>query len=200
MAVSDTAALRPRARPWRVNGRGILWLAAPSAVWYMLFTIGPLLAMFYIALLDWKGLAAKPGWAGLANITRMFSDPRIGTAAINTAVHLVATLPAMMVLSFMLGYFLNLKLPGHRVFRVIMFIPALISVSSLGMMFIAVLGLLGGFLTPILLSSGQNQPIPLFSYLLLLNVGLAWVAYKKRWPALTVLSAIGSNPARRSFT
>jgi uncharacterized membrane protein len=57
-------------------------------------------------------------------------------------------------------------------------------------LFIAVLGLLGGFLTPILLSTGQNQPIPLFSYLLLLNVGLAWVAYKKRWPALTVLSAI----------
>jgi predicted membrane protein DUF2339 len=57
-------------------------------------------------------------------------------------------------------------------------------------MFIAVLGLLGGFLTPILLSTGENRPIPLFSYLLLLNVGLAWVAYQKRWPALTVLSAI----------
>src|SRR6185295_9386216 len=57
-------------------------------------------------------------------------------------------------------------------------------------LFIAVLGLLGGFLTPILLSTGQNQPIPLFSYLLLLNVGLAWVAYKKRWPVLTILSAV----------
>jgi len=57
-------------------------------------------------------------------------------------------------------------------------------------MFIAVLGLLGGFLTPILLSTGENKPIPLFSYLLLLNVGLAWVAYQRRWPALTVLSAI----------
>ena len=90
VAVSDTAALRPRARPWRVNGRGILWLAAPSAVWYMLFTIGPLLAMFYIALLDWKGLAAKPGWAGVANITRMFSDPRIGTAAITTKISTMA--------------------------------------------------------------------------------------------------------------
>ena len=55
MAVSDTAAVRPRARPWGVRRDGILWLAAPSAIWYMLFTIGPLLAMFYIALLDWKG-------------------------------------------------------------------------------------------------------------------------------------------------
>ena len=40
-------------------------------------------------------------------------------------------------------------------------------------LFIAVLGLLGGFATPALLSTGENRPIPLFAYLLLLNVGLA---------------------------
>ena len=46
--------------------------------------------------------------------------------------------------------------------------------------------MMGGFATPALLSTGENRPIGLFSYLLLLNAGLAWVAYKKRWPALTV--------------
>ena len=57
-------------------------------------------------------------------------------------------------------------------------------------LFIALLGLVGGFATPALLSSGENRPIGLFSYLLLLNAGLAWVAYKKRWPHLTALSLI----------
>jgi uncharacterized membrane protein len=57
-------------------------------------------------------------------------------------------------------------------------------------MFIALLGLVGGFATPALLSTGEDRPIGLFSYLLLLNAGLAWVAYRKRWPWLTVLSAI----------
>ncbi|HUR80582.1 MAG TPA: DUF2339 domain-containing protein, partial [Thermoanaerobaculia bacterium] len=52
--------------------------------------------------------------------------------------------------------------------------------------FIALLGMLGGFATPALLSTGENRPIGLFSYLLLLNAGLAWVAYKKRWPLLTI--------------
>jgi len=56
--------------------------------------------------------------------------------------------------------------------------------------FIAVLGLLGGFATPALLSTGQNQPIPLFTYLLLLNAGLAWVAFKKGWPLLTILTMV----------
>jgi hypothetical protein len=56
--------------------------------------------------------------------------------------------------------------------------------------FIALLGLLGGFATPALLSSGENRPIPLFSYLLLLNAGLAWIAYRKRWPLLTACSLV----------
>jgi hypothetical protein len=57
-------------------------------------------------------------------------------------------------------------------------------------LFIAVLGLLGGFATPVLLSTGQNQPIPLFAYLTLLNVGLAWVAYRQTWPLLTMLTLV----------
>ncbi len=56
--------------------------------------------------------------------------------------------------------------------------------------FIALLGLLGGFATPALLSTGENKPFGLFGYLLLLNVGLAWVAYKKNWPHLTALSLV----------
>jgi uncharacterized membrane protein len=56
--------------------------------------------------------------------------------------------------------------------------------------FIALLGLLGGFATPALLSTGENKPIALFTYLLLLNIGLAWVAMTKRWPLLTALTVV----------
>ena len=57
-------------------------------------------------------------------------------------------------------------------------------------LFIAVLGLLGGFATPALLSTGENRPIPLFAYLMLLNIGLAWVAYRQVWPLLTALTVV----------
>jgi len=56
--------------------------------------------------------------------------------------------------------------------------------------FIALLGLLGGFATPALLSTGENRPIGLFGYLLVLNVGLAWVAYQRGWVILTVGSVV----------
>lgn len=54
--------------------------------------------------------------------------------------------------------------------------------------FIALLGLIGGFATPALLASDENRPLALFSYLLLLNGGISWIAYRKRWPLLTALS------------
>jgi hypothetical protein len=55
-------------------------------------------------------------------------------------------------------------------------------------LFIALLGLVGGFSTPVLLSTGENHPFGLFGYLLLLNVGLAVVGYRKGWAILTGLS------------
>lgn len=76
--------------------------------------------------------------------------------------------------------------------------PLMIVVTAVAVMlsirrdsvFIALLGLVGGFATPALLSSGENRPVALFGYLLLLNVGLAFVGYRKRWPALTAFSVV----------
>ena len=56
--------------------------------------------------------------------------------------------------------------------------------------FIALLGLIGGFATPAMLSTGENRPIGLFTYLLLLNIGLAWVGVRRRWTVLTGVSLV----------
>lgn len=79
---------------------------------------------------------------------------------------------------------------------VVFFLMLVVTAVAVGLsirrdsMFIALLGLMGGFATPALLSTGENRPVGLFSYLLLLNFGLAWVAYRKRWPALTLGSLL----------
>lgn len=53
---------------------------------------------------------------------------------------------------------------------------------------IAVLGLIGGFLTPLLLSTGRDNQVGLFTYLALLDAGVLALAYFKRWRSLDVLS------------
>lgn len=57
---------------------------------------------------------------------------------------------------------------------------------------IVILGLLGGFLTPVLLSTGVDNPAGLFGYIAVLNVGVAAVALRKRWEYLILLAAAGT--------
>ena len=57
---------------------------------------------------------------------------------------------------------------------------------------VAVLGMLGGFLTPILCSTGQDNPGGLFSYIALLDIGVLAVAKNQRWLHLTALAAAGT--------
>jgi len=58
--------------------------------------------------------------------------------------------------------------------------------------FIAVLGLLGGFATPILVASDIDSPAALFGYILLLDLGLLWLARARGWPLLAILSLAGT--------
>lgn len=57
---------------------------------------------------------------------------------------------------------------------------------------IAALGLLGGFLTPLMLSTGENRPLVLFSYILLLDAGILAVAQLREWSFFSVLSLAGT--------
>src|SRR3954447_22588689 len=57
---------------------------------------------------------------------------------------------------------------------------------------VAVLGIAGGFLTPILLSTNQDNPLGLFGYIALLDIGLLALAQRQRWNALPILGAIGT--------
>lgn len=57
---------------------------------------------------------------------------------------------------------------------------------------IALLGLAGGFATPLLLSSGSDRPIELFGYLLLLDAAFLALARRQRWPVLGLLGLAGT--------
>ena len=57
---------------------------------------------------------------------------------------------------------------------------------------IALLSLVGGFLTPILVSSGKDEQVVLFSYLLTLGLGLLMMELRRNWRSLTPVSFVFS--------
>ncbi len=77
-------------------------------------------------------------------------------------------------------------------FFVMILITAFATVSSLryDSKWMAVLGLIGGFLTPMLLSTGTDNQIALMAYMTILNLALLWVAFYKKWDLLNYLGFV----------
>jgi len=58
---------------------------------------------------------------------------------------------------------------------------------------IAFLSLLGGLLTPALVSSGKNEQLVLFSYLLCLGAAALFIIWRKNWQLLLPLAFVGTQ-------
>ena len=78
---------------------------------------------------------------------------------------------AMMVLVTATGFFLAVRLNA---------------------LVVAILGMLGGFLTPVLIHTNHDNPLGLFGYIAILAAGLIFVALNKRWHFLAALAALGT--------
>jgi uncharacterized membrane protein len=57
---------------------------------------------------------------------------------------------------------------------------------------LAVIGALGGFATPLLVSTGGGSHVALFSYYLVLDLGIAAVAWYRTWRALNLIGFLGT--------
>lgn len=131
-------------------------MSVPAIAVFLFFNVGPLLAVFVLALSKYDGLLSVPEFVGLDNFAEMFTDPLFWTAARITGLQLLILLPTLMPLSFMLGYYLSTKPPLAGLLRVNLFAPALISTAAKAMVFFAILaptGVLNGALTSIGLES-----------------------------------------------
>ncbi|MFP4173589.1 MAG: DUF2339 domain-containing protein, partial [Candidatus Hydrogenedentota bacterium] len=59
-------------------------------------------------------------------------------------------------------------------------------------MAIAILGLIGGYLSPLLFGGEENRPYTLFTYIIVLNLVTVGVAYFRRWRAVDSLAFCGT--------
>ncbi|MFJ8822150.1 carbohydrate ABC transporter permease [Streptomyces sp. NPDC102467] len=143
----------PGGRPRKQGGT---ILALPALIWYLVFMVGPLVAIFVVAALHWPGMLQPVSFAGFDNVRTVFDDPVFWDAVSNTAIQLVVAIPVMVVCAYMLGYYVAQKPPGHRVIRYLLFIPGLISTPAKAMVFYAALspdGLVNGGLEAVGLGS-----------------------------------------------
>jgi multiple sugar transport system permease protein len=132
-----------------------IFLVAPALGWFLAFMLWPLLNMFYISSTSWNSLNMPKKFIFIDNYIRMLHDPKIAIALQNTGVYLLVGILGVVPFAFMFGFFLSLRKPGYRLFRTLFFVPAMLSVAALAMIFLGLYrpdGMLNSFLNSVGLS------------------------------------------------
>lgn len=78
------------------------------------------------------------------------------------------------------------------VLAVLVTLAAMLYAVTLNEVVMAFLALLGGFLTPVIVSTGENRPMALFTYTLILGIGAMLCGYYRKWRAVNLLAFLGT--------
>jgi raffinose/stachyose/melibiose transport system permease protein len=99
----------------------------PACALFLVFLVYPILQSLYYSLFNWKGMGAPTDFIGVDNVTRIFTDTiflkAIGNNLIIIALSLLIQLPFSLFLAILVGR----DLPGRAFFRMIFFMPYVIS-------------------------------------------------------------------------
>ena len=134
------ARTRDRARGSATRYQGSSKLApylfiGPFYLLYALFLLIPILGGVYLSFTDWAGLGA-PVWVGLRNYTNLLTDSSFYTALGNTLLYTIFTMVVVIPAALLIAVALNARgLRLRDTFRVIFFVPVVISPIVIALVF-----------------------------------------------------------------
>jgi multiple sugar transport system permease protein len=146
------AALRPRRRRLRAGRAATPYLLLlPAAALYAIFIVYPIYRQFEISFYDWHIFpgAQSPG-VGFANYSAIFKDPAIRTAALNTLLFVVITVPIQMLLGLFAAAVVTDRLPARGLLRALIFIPVITSWVVVAYVFAYIFSPQGGLANAVL--------------------------------------------------
>lgn len=109
-----------------------LWIA-PAVIIIGLFHFVPVIYAAYISTFRW-GLVQGP-FVGLANYERALADGEVWNALLVTVYYVVGTIPAALVLAFVVAYLLHDRIAGRDGYRAAFFLPYVTSTTAAAMVF-----------------------------------------------------------------
>ncbi len=103
----------------------------PSLVPLVVFTLYPLANSGYLSLVKWNLLSPRKEFIGVANYTRMASDPALLRIFTNTAIYTGAVVSIGVVVGLILALLLNRPLWLRPVWRGVFFLPTVVPLAVL---------------------------------------------------------------------
>lgn len=103
----------------------------PAAILFSVFVAYPIIYNLQASMMHWDGVnQGMP--AGLSNYASLFSDRIFHKTLVDTGLWIVLTIIPQSTIGFLLALALNSKIPGRTVYRVLFFIPVVISPIVIG--------------------------------------------------------------------
>ncbi|MGA7834868.1 MAG: sugar ABC transporter permease [Acidimicrobiales bacterium] len=103
-------------------------LLLPAGFLYILFIAYPIFKQFDISFYNWHVFpGASNPFVGWSNYVKIFHDPELKTALMNTVLFAVITVPVQMVLGLFAAALLTDRMPSRGLWRALIFIPVVTS-------------------------------------------------------------------------
>ncbi len=105
----------------------IITFLAPAFILFLLFLVYPILRSVYFSTFNWNGLGPAVDYIGLDNFTKILSDKVFIKAVTNCLLIVFLSLAIQLPLALALAIMVGRDLPGRAFFRMIFFIPYVLS-------------------------------------------------------------------------
>jgi multiple sugar transport system permease protein len=126
-------------------------LLVPAGVLYVVFIVYPIYRQFDISFYNWHIFpGAHNPFVGWTNYISIFHDPEIRTAAFNTLLFCVITVPIQMALGLFAAALVTDRLPGRGFLRALIFIPVITSWVVVSYIFAYIFAEQGGIANDVL--------------------------------------------------
>ena len=121
-------------------GRSRTWLTIaafllPALLLYLVFVIAPIVQAAYYSLYKWNGLTPLTDFIGLKNYQVALSSDAFTTAVGNNLLIIVLSLALQIPFSLALAVMLNRRFRGRALFRLLFFLPYVLSEAITGIVF-----------------------------------------------------------------
>lgn len=121
-----------QAYPGENKWTGWLYLL-PGLIIYLAFTFYPILETVRTSFYEWNGFSAQRTWVGLENYQVVFSDPQFTGAFLHNLVFILFYCVLPVLVGLLLASVLSRRaLPGMTFFRTVLFLPQVISMVVVG--------------------------------------------------------------------
>ena len=117
-----------------LNRNHILFLfTLPILIMYCVFFIIPLLMGMKNSFTDWSGTSPDYNFIGIKNYIDIFQDERFRNALIFNFKYTILLTVGTVIISLIIAIVLNQKIRGRGLFRSVFFLPAILSLVTVGL-------------------------------------------------------------------